>query len=527
MKTLTLTLLCLALAAQAQAQNWLQLVWTGYGEAGNNYYGAGSTGGDFNNDGYSDVLIGAGGWGNIGGNGSVGKNYLYLGSPDFFDTASFYFIGDSAFDSYDWSICNVGYVNYDQIEDFLIPGAYATVLGGGYVDVFFGGAQLDTIPDLHIVKYAGYPNADFFGESADSAGDVNGDGWSDFVIAGGYDGSYEPYFELFWGGAILDTLPDFHYEWISSNPPEVRGLGDINGDGFDDILAYLIAGGPDYDKPGLIFFGGSPMDTIPDLEFHPYLWSGGGVGDVNNDGFEDVVLRKGVSEPDTAHAEVYFGGVPMDTIPDVRLLGVNWPVASGEYVSHADLNGDGISDIIGRAGMFAVLYLGSPWFNGTPDWQYVEFWMFDGFDLSGVGDVNGDGCDEIVLGIPYYDFEHGKAYLLAGNRDLVDLGAGVNPEELQRFPGWFKLDQNYPNPFNSSTSIHFEIGKPSNVNLNIFDIRGNKIKLLIANKQMLPGGYNVSWNSKNETNQEVSSGIYLLELQVDKYHQMCKIALLR
>jgi hypothetical protein len=144
------------------------------------------------------------------------------------------------------------------------------------------------------------------------------------------------------------------------------------------------------------------------------------------------------------------------------------------------------------------------------------------------GDVNGDGRDELLISAisGVYSFI-GRAYLFEGPETWTDLGAGVHTEELVRYPGWFKLDQNYPNPFNSSTSIHLEIGKPSNVNLKIYDIRGSEIKQLMVNKQMLPGGYNVSWNGKNQHNQEVSSGIYLLELQVDQYRQMKKMVLIR
>jgi len=526
MKPITLIFLSLALCAwttlwlaiPATAQNSLQLVWTGYGEDGNDYYGAGSCGGDFNNDGYSDVLIGAGGWGNVGGNGNIGKNYLYPGSPDFLDTASLYFMGDSAYDGYDWSNCNVGDVNADQIEDFLIPAASATWFGGAYVNIFFGGPELDTIPDLRIQKYGtSYPNLDYFGASADSAGDVNSDGWSDFVVSGGDSG----YFEIYYGGFALDTLPDWRYMVGGDVTFGVRGISDINGDGFDDILAL--------GAPAMIFYGGDPMDTIPDLEFHPYLMSGAGIGDVNHDGFADIVLHKVVQYPDTTFTAVYFGGAEMDTIPDVLLQGVLGPNVSAEHIASGDFNGDGISDFICDEGILLTLYLGSPWFNGTPDWWFFEFYMYYGYALNCVGDVNGDGCDEILIGeyTYQYPFNQGMVRLFAGNDTLTDLGADVEPEELVRFPGWFKLDQNYPNPFNGSTSIHFELGKPSDVNLKIYDIRGNGIKQLIANKAMIPGGYNVSWAGKNEQNQEVSAAIYLLELQVDQYRQIRKIALLR
>jgi len=518
MKTLTLTLLCLALTAQAHAQNYLQLVWTGYGEGPLNFYGAGMTAGDFNADGYSDVLIGAGGWGQIGGNGNIGRDYLYLGSPDFFDTATYIFQGDTAFDGFDWHVANVQDVNGDGSADLLIPASHH--IPGGYVELFYGGETFDTIPDWHVERQASY-YFEYFGESTDSAGDVNGDGWSDFVIAGGDPELSWRYFEIYFGGPDLDTIPDWHYTCITTFIPEVKGMGDVNGDGFDDILAL--------GAPTMIFYGGDPMDTIPDLEFYPYRGAGGGVGDINGDGYADFVLRDPISPPDTTWARVYFGGADVDTVWDVLLRGVISPSVGADYLSHGDINGDGISDIICSGGILLTLYLGSPWFNGTPDWWFSEFYMLYGYALNTVGDVNGDGCDEILVGeyTYQYPFNQGMVRLFAGNDTLTDLGAGVEPEELVRYPGWFKLDQNYPNPFNSSTSIHLELGKPSTVNLKIYDVRGNEIKQLIANKEMLPGGYNVSWTGKNERNQEVSSGIYLLELSVDQYRQVRKIVLLR
>jgi len=157
--------------------------------------------------------------------------------------------------------------------------------------------------------------------------------------------------------------------------------------------------------------------------------------------------------------------------------------------------------------------------------------MIDGHTVNGVGDVNGDGCDEFVLGLPYFDnaiwANLGKAYLFAGNPDLIDYGAPVEPGDLPQTPGWYKLDQNYPNPFNTSTSIHFELGKPSVVNVTIYDLKGDEIRTLIADKQMLPGGYNVSWNGRNQSNQPVSSGVYLLKFRVDQFTEVMKMVMVR
>jgi hypothetical protein len=501
----------------------LEIVWTGYGEDYDNSFGAGACGGDFNNDGFSDVLIGAWGW-----NSEQGKDYLYIGSDEYFIEASYFFYGDDpeTNDSYDLDVSNVQDVNGDEIEDFLIPGSYRR--NGGYVDIYFGGDEIDTIPDWRVQKSTS-AELELFGVRNDSAGDVNGDGWNDFVIAGGENHpTYTSYFEIYFGGFDLDTIPDWHYTSDSYLDYKfyVNGLGDINGDGFDDVMAYKPVSSVEDPYPCMIFLGGSPMDTIPDLEFYPYASSAAGVGDVNGDGFNDIAMSKWIVYPDSGGAHVYFGGADVDTIADVKLHGY-FAQGSGGPFTCADVNGDGISDILGRDSGGINLFLGSPWFNGTADWWYSEYWMIDGYTCNGVGDVNDDGCDEIVLGINGYLFDQGKAHLFAGNPDLVDLGAGIAPEDLLHTPGWFALDQNYPNPFNASTTIHFELGRISVVNLTIYDLRGQRIRQLIEAEEMIPGGYNVAWSGINEFGQPVASGIYMLELQVDEYKDIRKMVLLR
>ncbi len=528
MKTLLIVLLALSLAIAAYAQNTLDLIWTGYGEAGGNYYGSGVAGGDFNNDGYSDVLIGAGGW-----NDDQGKDYLYFGSPDFFTEPSMLFFGDSLHDAFDDDVSNVQDVSGDGVEDLLIPAYYCWT--GGWAEIFYGGSDLDTIADWRVKKTALVYFEERFGVSTDSCGDVNGDGWSDLVIAGGGPTASANYFEIYYGGPDLDTIPDWHYSTTQfvNYSFYVKGLGDVNGDGFDDVMAFKPVSSPPY-YPGFIFYGGSPMDTIPDLEFYPYIINGAGIGDINADGFADVAIYKWFDDnPDSIYSAVYFGSAVFDTIADVVLQGIFSPrIKSTDGFSHADVNGDGITDLIcdAYAGI-AQLYLGGPWFNGVPDWWYGEFYMYDGFTMFGVGDVNADSCEDLVIGLPYYDgwsyMDQGKAYLFSGNPDLIDLGAAVKPEELPSYPGCFKLDQNFPNPFNTSTGIHFELGKPSTVKMVVYDLQGKEIRELISGKQMLPGGYNIAWRGENEGNRAVSSGIYLLELTVDQYPQIIKMALVR
>lgn len=90
----------------------------------------------------------------------------------------------------------------------------------------------------------------------------------------------------------------------------------------------------------------------------------------------------------------------------------------------------------------------------------------------------------------------------------------------------FHLFQNYPNPFNPTTNIKFTVPKQSEINLSIYNIRGQLIKNII-NGILSPGQYIKKWNGKNQKNENVSSGIYYCILRSGKDILKKKLILLR
>jgi len=76
----------------------------------------------------------------------------------------------------------------------------------------------------------------------------------------------------------------------------------------------------------------------------------------------------------------------------------------------------------------------------------------------------------------------------------------------------FTLLQNYPNPFNPSTTIEYEIPKSGYVKARIFDITGSLVKTL-EDKFQKSGRYKIKWNSKNNFNRQVASGIYIMNIK--------------
>ena len=78
-------------------------------------------------------------------------------------------------------------------------------------------------------------------------------------------------------------------------------------------------------------------------------------------------------------------------------------------------------------------------------------------------------------------------------------------------PKAFALKQNYPNPFNPSTEIAFSLEQASTINLTIFNVLGQKVKVL-ANGVKLAGTHKLRWNGTDEMGQSASTGIYFYTL---------------
>jgi len=93
------------------------------------------------------------------------------------------------------------------------------------------------------------------------------------------------------------------------------------------------------------------------------------------------------------------------------------------------------------------------------------------------------------------------------------LNAVDQPEVLSSLPTVFRLHQNYPNPFNPQTTIQYDLPEKCQITVEIFNIVGQRIRLLISEIQG-PGIMHILWNGKDDSGVRVSSGIYLCRLYV-------------
>lgn len=476
--------------------------------------------GDVNGDGYSDVISGA----PLNDYSALyaGAAYVYFGgvSPDV--TPDFNFYGTNSNDYFGYRVSGGCDINGDGYDDFLIaaPLNDATEIDAGRVYLFYGGVMLDNIPDnifsgagsyyylgygisflknvdgtgnneilissysfkkvyLYTNKisgpdipdliFTGAAAGDYFGNSVASAGDVNGDGYNDFIvgaISNDAGGSEAGRAYLYLGGSNLAFSNVIYLTGTTGNylGYSVASAGDVNGDGYDDVIV-----GAPYDHTlgtatgyAHIYFGGAVMDGTPDLT----LWgayanaafgaSVASAGDVNGDGFDDVIVgafENDVSFTDAGAAYLYYGGNPMNAVYDQAFLGETAADNFGVSVAPAgDVNGDGYADILIGAIYYdynmmansgrAYLYYGSSSIDATPDCYFNGSTAGDyfGFSVASAGDMNGDGYSDIVIGAYANDESSdnaGKAYIYYGGYLMDNISdVSMTGEAATDYLGW-------------------------------------------------------------------------------------------
>ena len=247
-----------------------------------------------------------------------------------------------------------------------------------------------------------------FGSKVAGAGDVNGDGFGDVVVAS-FGTAY-----LYQGSALGLSVTA---TWTSPLGGFVAGAGDVNGDGYDDVLT----SGPFFsDKPNLYYGSSAGLSTAPgwtpeDTPDQPQVDSIASAGDVNGDGFSDVIVGSSNGSTNPA-VRVYLGGAGgPGTTPSWTIEQADPYTALGYSVASAgDVNGDGFDDVIVGEPLYsetvpfevpvtgrARLYFGSAaGLEDQPSWvsqRRVQFgWL--GSAVASAGDVNGDGYADLILG---------------------------------------------------------------------------------------------------------------------------------
>ena len=427
----------------------IDYVLSTYGEQTEAFAGIStSAAGDLNGDGYDDIAVDVSRH-DLGG-ADRGRVKVFYGSPEGPQDPPQILDGENAGDLFGSTLAGAGDVNGDGYDDLLI-GAQRYSVGGtdrGRAYCFHGSAAGIVGPPAWTID--GEAASTFLGVVA-GAGDVNGDGFADALVAAtGWDGTENDQGKawLYLGSPSgLDTIPIWSFEGdtLVSFLGHVATAGDVNADGFSDILVGVANAGAILGEGVARMFLGGPggPSTTPDWvvtggQIGAALQPVAAAGDVNGDGFADVIVGARYFDNDLGGdgiARIYHGNSNgLDLTPTTTLQIVQPNAEYGRDVDTAgDVNGDGYSDVIVGATRYAnpeidegawFLYLGSPSGVSTSAVTSVRAGVpgsLLGRSVGSAGDTDGDGLPEVLTGASAWNgsfVDEGRAFVFRGHGTL-------------------------------------------------------------------------------------------------------------
>ena len=318
--------------------------------------------GDTDGDGVGELLVGA------QGAGIVWRVQDKLrGTASLADVAGATFTGKASTDSFGCAVAGAGDVDGDGRSDMLIGAHDASTDGAAYL--FLGGSKSASASDADGIIKASSSYMDL-GYSLDGVGDVNGDGFDDLLV-GSWESSNNPEAAFLFLGPLTGTVESDQAftilvgenagEEMSSNPA-IAKVGDMDGDGLDDLAVGQHYVGTTSSALGAVYLVNGPTSGTLDLadadariggEVH-YGQLGvaiAGVGDPDGDGHRDLLVGAGGDgDSHQGSARLFSGPLSGDIAAeaaDLRVLGSEaYDFAGGSLCGGGDIDGDGVPDLV-------------------------------------------------------------------------------------------------------------------------------------------------------------------------------------
>ena len=437
------------------------------GDSASDYAGGAVSGlGDVDGDGLNDLAVGSFGaddGGSASGAVTVVAGTAAVGVNNLATVARFRVYGATAGDNLGYSLGAAGDWDGDGVDD-LGAGAWGNDSGGtdaGAAYVISGAsAGTSSVSSAASLILVGEDAGDYAGWVVAGGGDPSGDGRSDLLVGGPWaddGGTLSGTVWLVAGGTTgtLD-LAAAHGRIIGESSSDQAGtsaamLGDTDGDGFDDIGVGAVGDGAGGAGAGAAYVVLGPVSGDVDLGVADLVAVGenagdqagyavAGGGDQNGDGYTDLLVGAPYHDygaADSGAAYVLLGGAHSGTVDlsaaDAKVAGEGGDDGAGWSLANAgDMDGDGDDDVLigavledsaatnagaaylmyGPLAPFTGLASADAKLTGERDSDYA------GNSIASVGDTDGDGNGDVLLGAPYEDYgvgtRSGSAYLVLG-----------------------------------------------------------------------------------------------------------------